>query len=321
MVERSVDQKLRLRNFDARHGRFESEQWSRIERDWSALKRKRYLFPVKRKRPVFARRPMQFPPRNPRSRTKTRTHCHHTVPTNRRGWEASEAKVTMGLFLRQPCRYYLRGTCARTSCEYWHQLRYQFYRNETGSKAGDGVCFRITRVMNNQIKSRKKATSKKEEEGTTRMLWLLWKVYHNWVASRKTRMRCLSQRGKRFRGNPMQKVLEPILSVRFTESTPLQTNIKEKKGSSLGKYKSNLLISKVRTQWNLRTGPMKRLEDNNDVPEARLGILPKTHTSSKKRQGYILLSRKGMCTPGCVNRRARGKRVCSWFRSEYAYSQ
>ena len=33
MVKRSVDQKLRLRNFDARHGRFETEQWSKIERE------------------------------------------------------------------------------------------------------------------------------------------------------------------------------------------------------------------------------------------------------------------------------------------------
>ena len=43
------------------------------------------------------------------------------------------------------------------------------------------VCFRITRLMNNQIKSRKRATSQKEEKATTRMLWLLRKVYHKWV--------------------------------------------------------------------------------------------------------------------------------------------
>ena len=31
----------------------------------------------KEKRPVFARRPMHFPSRNPRSCAKTRTHCRH----------------------------------------------------------------------------------------------------------------------------------------------------------------------------------------------------------------------------------------------------
>ena len=33
MVKRSVDQKLRLRNFDARHEKLEEEQWSRVEWD------------------------------------------------------------------------------------------------------------------------------------------------------------------------------------------------------------------------------------------------------------------------------------------------
>ena len=48
------------------------------------------------------------------------------------------------------------------------------------------------------------------------MLWLLWKLYHNWVASRKTRKHSFLKRGKQSRGNPMQKVLWPIRRVRFT---------------------------------------------------------------------------------------------------------
>ena len=45
---------------------------------------------------------------------------------------------------------------------------------------------------------------------------------------------------------------------------------------------SKFLISEVPTLWNLRTGPMKWLNDSSDVPEARLGILLKTYTRSKK---------------------------------------
>ena len=33
MVKRSLDQKLRLRNFDARHWKSKQKQWSRVERD------------------------------------------------------------------------------------------------------------------------------------------------------------------------------------------------------------------------------------------------------------------------------------------------
>ena len=38
MVKRSIDQKLRLRNFDARHGKLNQEQWSKIVRDCPASK-------------------------------------------------------------------------------------------------------------------------------------------------------------------------------------------------------------------------------------------------------------------------------------------
>ena len=46
---------------------------------------------------------------------------------------------------------------------------------------------------------------------------------------------------------------------------------------------SKFLISEVPTLWNLRTGPIKRLNDSSDVPEASFGILLKTNTSSKKK--------------------------------------
>ena len=66
---------------------------------------------------------------------------------------------------------------------------------------------------------------------------------------------------------------------------------------------------------------MKRLNDSSDVPEARLGTLLKYFQAQRKRQGCIPLSCGGMGTPGCVNKRAGGKRVCSRFRSKFAYGQ
>ena len=81
----------------------------------------------------------------------------------------------------------------------------------------------------------------------------------------------------------MQKVWEPIQRVWFTKSTVRQASILEKRGPSLGKIQLEHLIRQVLTVWNLRTSPMKRLEDNSDVPQARLGILPTTYTSSKKK--------------------------------------
>ena len=82
-------------------------------------------------------------------------------------------KSNHGSILRHPCRYYLKGTCTRTSCEYWHRPDCQFYKNETGCKAGDKCLFPHYKVDEQPNKSRKRATSKKQEKATTRMLWLL----------------------------------------------------------------------------------------------------------------------------------------------------
>ena len=82
-------------------------------------------------------------------------------------------KSNHGSILRQPCRHYLKGTCTRTSCEYWHPPKCQFYKKKRVLRQETSVCFRIARLMNNQIKSRRRATSQKEEKATTRMLWRL----------------------------------------------------------------------------------------------------------------------------------------------------
>ena len=63
-----------------------------------------------------------------------------------------------------------------------------FAKQKRVAKPGISVCSRITRLMNNQTKSQRKATvPTKEEKATTRMLCQVWKLYHIWCASRKTR--------------------------------------------------------------------------------------------------------------------------------------
>ena len=57
-----------------------------------------------------------------------------------------------------------------------------------GCKAGDKCLFPQYKVDKQPNKNPKRATSPKEEKAMTRMLWLLCKVHHNWVASRKTRI-------------------------------------------------------------------------------------------------------------------------------------
>ena len=77
MVKRSIDQKLRLRNFD--HGRIES---AAVVKNWKGIKGvkggKSIYYQWKEKGQCSQGGPLQFPPRNPRWCAKTRIHCRHT---------------------------------------------------------------------------------------------------------------------------------------------------------------------------------------------------------------------------------------------------
>ena len=62
-----------------------------------------------------------------------------------------QGKSNHGVNLRQPCSYHPKGTCKRSSCEYWHPPQCQFYKTETGCKAGDKVMRKAATVRNTQI--------------------------------------------------------------------------------------------------------------------------------------------------------------------------
>ena len=81
-----------------------------------------------------------------------------------------------------------------------------FTKQKRGAKPVKGVCSRIVRSMNNQTKSQRKATiPAKEENATTIMQWLLCKLYHNWVASVKTRKHWFLNEANRPRETRCQK--------------------------------------------------------------------------------------------------------------------
>ena len=78
------------------------------------------------------------------------------------------------------------------------------------------VCFRITRWMNNQIKSRKRATSPKRRGSDDKNAVAIVKSVSQLGCVSQDSDALDSQRDRQSRGNPMQKVLEPIQRVRFT---------------------------------------------------------------------------------------------------------
>ena len=115
IVKICIDQILRLRNFDARHGRIETG---------AVVKSRKGIIGVEggkgicnqwnRKRPVFARRPLQFPPHQDRAQKPEHTAATTSEPTASRGRSvlrkrSIRGKRNHGSILRLPCRYYLES--------------------------------------------------------------------------------------------------------------------------------------------------------------------------------------------------------------------
>ena len=129
------------------------------------------MLPLERKRPVFERRPMQFPHEsNDRAQQKQNVSAATpSEPSMTRGRNVSKkrsirGKSNHGAILRQPCRTNLKGTCTRTSYEYWYPPDCQFFYNESGCKAGKKCLFPHYKVDEQRLadiltKSRKRATN------------------------------------------------------------------------------------------------------------------------------------------------------------------
>ena len=75
-----------------------------------------------------------------------------------------QGKSNPGIVLRQPCRYYLKSTCTRSPCEYWHPRECQIYITETGCKAGDKCLFPHHVDEQPNKKSQRKATIPTKDE-------------------------------------------------------------------------------------------------------------------------------------------------------------
>ena len=182
MVKRSLDQKLRLRNFDARHGKIETGAMVKNRKEPTGVEGgKGTCYQWKEKGQCSKGDKCSFRHEsNDRAQQKNEPESRHTLRaindtrSKCRGKEVSRAKVILVSFNRQPCRYYLKGTCTRSPCEYGHPPECQFYKKETGCKAGDKCLFPHHKVDEQPNKKPKKNDhSQKEEKATTKMQWLL----------------------------------------------------------------------------------------------------------------------------------------------------
>ena len=98
-------------------------------------------------------------------------------PSTTRGRSVSrkrsiKGKSDPGIILRQPCRYYLKGTCTRSPCEYGHPPECHFYKSESGCKFGN----KCSILRTNRIQSPNRVVTKVQ-----------------WLSARCRQLGCVSQ--------------------------------------------------------------------------------------------------------------------------------
>ena len=218
-------------------GELKQEQCSRIERKQVALKEEKVSVNSGKKKGQRSKGDRcSFRHESSDRAQKPERHTSRAINDTRSSVSKKrsiQGKRNHGAILRQLYRYYLKGTYTRSSCEYWHPPGCQFYKTETGCKAGDKCLF-----PHHAVDERPNKT--KERLLFTRKKWKRRQECSGYCDNCATtglpvaRLGSIlvSQSGKPPRRNPMQKVLGSIRKVR---STLRQASIREKKGPSLGK--------------------------------------------------------------------------------------
>ena len=283
MVERGVwIENFNYETLTPGTGELEQEQWSRIEWDYVALKEAQvFVSSGKKKGSVRTETNAVFGMRVTIVRKTQNTkpphlpsHRFHEVEVCRRK-EVSKAKVTVVPFFDDSAdtnwkvlaRDHLVNIGILPSVN-------QFYKTETGCKAGDKCSFPHHKVDEQPNKKPKKGYSSHKRK--RRQECCGYGENCTTLGLRLARFGSIGfSKEKRPRGNPMQKVLGSSRKGRFTQSTLRKASVPENIEPSLGKIHQRYEI------W----GPVTwRDRENSDVPEAKHGTLPKkTFTKLKEK--------------------------------------
>ena len=263
LVTRSIDQKLRLRNFDARHGKNETGAVVKSRKGSSGVERGRgtcYQWKEKGQCPKGDQ--CSFPHESDdRAPKPTPKAAPPSEPSMTRGRSVSRKRSVRdrsqtGRILRQPCRCCLKGTCPRPPWEYWHPPECQFYKTESGCKAGDKCLFPHCKVEEQPSEKQKKSfhNGKKRRQGCCGSCENCTSI-----GLCLAKLRAIRTSEKReVSGKPRRKVLGSIRRARLPQSTPRQASIRENEGPSPGKI--HVKMPHQRSPYALKFGDRSQEE-------------------------------------------------------------
>ena len=184
MVKRSINQKLRLRNFDARRGRIESEGGKGICYQWKEKGKC-----SKGDQCSFWRESTDRAKPTPKAATPSEPSLSRGRSVLRKK-VVSVAKVTTVPFFDNRADTVWKELARDGFVTIGILPNVNSVKQNRAVKQGISVCSRTTRLTNNQTKAQTELPfPQRKRKRKQKCCSYCEKLYHNWVASRKTRMR------------------------------------------------------------------------------------------------------------------------------------
>ena len=166
MAKRSIEQDLRMKNFEARNGNFETNAVVKNQRvkqreqrslgdcwQWKAngqcSKGDTCSFRHDKDKRAKSTQP------NPSPRSSTQQNVNNASKT-----KSPRGRSPSGKMARLPCKDYLKGTCTTPFCEMWHPPECLFCKSEKGCRYGKSALTHTTRLTNSPARSLKRMVTK-----------------------------------------------------------------------------------------------------------------------------------------------------------------
>ena len=229
MVKRSIDQKLRFRNFDARNEKMKTGAVDASRTGLSGIAKRtgRVCCQWKAKGQCSRGDQCSFRQDGDERAKPTQKTAPPSEPPTQRGRSASRERnlrdrSPSGKFDQQPCKNFLKCVCTFSLCDYWHPPKCQFFRFESGCKFGD-KCSLAHRQVEEQPNRRPKKGGDKRVVAILKDARQLGCVFQD---TEPPESLLISRKST--------KVLGSIRRLRCTKATQRHANIRENKGPSLG---------------------------------------------------------------------------------------
>ena len=225
MVKRSIEQNLRMKNFEARNGNFETSavvknprMKQREQRSLGDCWQWKANGQCSKGDNCSFRHDMNKRAKSTQPNPSPRSSAQQSVKNASRT-RSPRGRSPSGKMARLPCKDYLKGTCTTPFCEKWHPPECLFYKSKSGCRFGE-KCSYAHRQVDEQPSKRSKKNGDKSAVAMLKITRQLGCVFQDMEPPKSSSILRKSS-----------NILKPIRCVRFTKAVLRHANIRDQNPS------------------------------------------------------------------------------------------